>query len=37
MQMNLKTTIAAYPKLSESILKGYATKDDITKVEDQFN
>ena len=37
MQMNLKTTIAAYPKLSESILKGYATKDDVTKVEDQFN
>ncbi len=37
MQMNLKTTIAAYPKLSESILKDYATKDDIIKVEDQFN
>lgn len=37
MQMNLKTTIAAYPKLSDSILKDYATAEDLNKVEDRFN
>lgn len=37
MQMNLKTTIAAYPKLSDSILKDYATIDDLGKTEERFN
>ena len=37
MRMNLKTTIAAYPKLSESILKNYATIDDLGKTEERFN
>ena len=37
MQMNLKTTIAAYPKLSESILKDYATTKDLDQVQETFN
>lgn len=37
MQMNLKTTIAAYPKLSDSILKDYATTKDLDQVQDSFN
>lgn len=31
MQMNLRTTISAYPKLSESILSDYAKKEDLTE------
>lgn len=37
MQMNLKTTIAAYPRLSESLLKDYATKEDLGSVQSSFN
>lgn len=34
MEMKLNTTIAAYPKLSESILKEYATSKDLQSVKD---
>ena len=32
--INLKTTLTAYPKLSSSLLKDYATKDELrTEIE----
>lgn len=31
MQMNLKTILSAYPQLSDSILKDYAKKDEVTQ------
>lgn len=35
MQMNLKTTLSAYPHLSETVLAGYATKSEVEAVREE--
>lgn len=36
MQMNLKTTLSAYPHLSETILAGYAKKEEVEAVREEI-